>query len=280
MLNRSILVALMACLISAANAGQSPLRHVINSPYQPGPVPVDVLLPDSLAPGQTCRVLYILPVEPADQHRWGNGMEEAIKADLANRYGILCVTPGFTATPWFADHPTDPALQQESHFVKVVVPWVEAHYPARPDRSGRLLLGFSKSGYGAIMLLLRHPDLFDRAVAWDAPVDKRHPDQFRMIDVFGTEEYFQSYAIPNLVQKQEDLFRQGNARIFLMPNRDGDHAMNGVHDLLNSRGIPHHYEFTEHIQHHWSSGWLPRAAELVLGESAATTPRLPDSDQN
>ena len=47
---------------------------------------------------------------------------------------------------------------------------IEQHYPARADRDGRLLVGFSKSGWGAYSLLLRHPDRFGKAAAWDAPL--------------------------------------------------------------------------------------------------------------
>lgn len=266
---------LLMLILPHAAMASTPERRTLSSPWQPVPVSMDILVPDRLEAGTRYPVLYILPVEPQDSSRWGSGMDEAVKADLANRYGVICVAPGFAATPWFADHPSDPALQQESHFLKVVLPWVEAHYPANPTRSGRFLLGFSKSGYGAVMLLLRHPDVFERAVAWDAPIDKQHPDQFRMIDVFGTDEHFQQYAIPRLLDQHAAEFQNQPARIFLMPNRDGDHAMSAVHEKLTALGIPHTYEFTEHIKHHWASGWVPRAADLVL--SAPETRQEPEA---
>lgn len=255
----------------AATANPSVQTQLVSGPYQPEPVPVEVIVPDTLDAARLYRVLYILPVAAGTTSRWGSGIQEAAKADIANRYGVLCVAPAFSATPWFADHPTDPALSQESHFIKTVLPWVEKNYPVMPSREGRLLLGFSKSGYGSIMLLLRHPDLFDKAVAWDAPTDKTKPDQFNMIEVFGTEENFARYAIPTLVEKRADTLKGGAPRLFLMANRDGDHKMSGVHEQLLARGVPHVYEFTEHIKHHWSSGWVPRAAELVLGGGAGST---------
>ena len=43
--------------------------------------------------------------------------------------------------PWYADHPTDVGIRQESYFLKVVLPFVERTYPARTERDGRLLLG-------------------------------------------------------------------------------------------------------------------------------------------
>ena len=103
------------------------------------------------------------------------------------------MAPTFSHLPWYADHPTDPDIRQESYLLEVVIPFIEANYPARADRRGRLLLGFSKSGWGAYSLLLRHPDVFGKAAAWDAPLmmsepgkygsgdDLRHPNELRRL---------------------------------------------------------------------------------------------------
>lgn len=261
-----MVATLLPVLVGLASAAASTITtHEITGPYQPTPVAVEVITPDTLAPGRLYPVLYVLPVAPGTSSRWGSGIQEMARAGIANQYNVICVAPAFSATPWFADHPNDPALQQESHFIKTVLPWVASHLPAQQERSGRFLLGFSKSGYGAIMLLLRHPDLFERAVAWDAPIDKTRPDQFRMLDVFGAEENFAQYAIPTLVAaRAKELAAEVEPRLVLMPNRDGDHAMNGVHEQLVKLGIPHIFEPTDHLQHHWESGWAPRAAALVL----------------
>jgi len=264
-----MLIHIALCAWSAiANLEGAPetaiIPHEITGPYQPVPVAVEVLAPRTLESGRAYPVLYILPVAAGTTSRWGSGIREAARADIANRFGVVCVAPAFAATPWFADHPTDPALQQESHFIKTVLPWVESNYPVEKGRSGRFLLGFSKSGYGAVMLLLRHPDLFERAVAWDAPIDKTRPDQFKMIDVFGTEAHFERYAVPNLVRERAETFRAGEARLILMPNGDTGHPMAAVHRQLVMLGVPHVYDATGPLEHHWESGWLPEAAARLL----------------
>ena len=263
-----ILICAVALLAGLAVSSEAPPSAVatktIQSPYQPEPVPIEVLTPGTLDPERKYPVLYILPVAPGTTSRWGSGIREAAKADIANRFHIICVAPAFAATPWFADHPSDPALQQESHFIKVVLPWVEEHYPVAPSRSGRFLMGFSKSGYGAVMLLLRHPNLFERAVAWDAPLGKTAPDQFNMIEVFGTQENFACYAIPSLLAERASQLREETPRIFLMPDREGDHPMDNVCDQMKALEIPYVIEYTTGLKHSWESGWVPRAAELVI----------------
>lgn len=271
-LNHAILGLLLAIALFPAHANSTIVTKSISGPYQPEPVTVEVLTPDTMDVGRTYRVLYVLPVEPMNKTQYGAGLSEVAKANIANRYQVICVAPAFSATPWFADHPGDPALQQESHFIKTVLPWVEEHYPAERSRAGRLLLGFSKSGNGAVMLLLRHTELFDKAVAWDAPIDKTRPDQFNMIEVFGSEKHFQQYAIPVLVKQHAGKLKGDAPRIFLMSKRDGGHPMEGVHRQLRALGVPHGFEYTESIEHHWASGWVPRAAELVLGRQGTPSP--------
>src|SRR5690349_8123255 len=113
----TVYVAALLCAVVAAVDSEEPaiITKMVESPYQPEVVPIEVLLPDSLDPARSYPVLYILPVAPGTTSRWGSGIREAAKADIANRYGVICVAPAFAATPWFADHPSDPALQQESH---------------------------------------------------------------------------------------------------------------------------------------------------------------------
>ncbi|HEY3787861.1 MAG TPA: alpha/beta hydrolase-fold protein [Urbifossiella sp.] len=63
--------------------------------------------------------------------------------------------------------------------MKVFVPFIDKTYPVRAEAGGRLLLGFSKSGWGAYSLRMRHPDLFGKAAAWDAPLIQENFDAYR-----------------------------------------------------------------------------------------------------
>ena len=46
--------------------------------------------------------------------------------------------PTFSDLPWYADHPTNPLIRQETYFLKVVLPFIEKTYPARSDAGGPL----------------------------------------------------------------------------------------------------------------------------------------------
>ena len=42
---------------------------------------------------------------------------------------LICLAPAYDETPWFGDHLAEPTLQQESHRLKLVIPFVEKRYP-------------------------------------------------------------------------------------------------------------------------------------------------------
>lgn len=273
-----ILYACVACAVAAGSgASGAPLTvssaergsdgvlvHTIHSEYQSGETKFRVLLPGRMEPHKTYPVLYVLPVEAGQEKRYGVGLEAVRQHDLHNRYSLICVAPTFSHLPWYADHPTDPEIRQESYFLKVIVPAIEERYPAKSDRDGRWLLGFSKSGWGAWSLLLRHPETFGRAAAWDAPLTEAAPRNYGMGPIFGTQANFESYRIETLLRSQGD--RLGaNPRLILTGYGNFRLQHVRIHEDLVRRGIPHVYRDGPSRGHHWSSGWLPEAVELLAG---------------
>ena len=141
--------------------------HSLSSPYQAGETTLRVLLPDNRDDNKLYRVLYVLPVHEEGVRDHGEGLGEVKKYGYHNKHQLICVAPSFTTKPWFADHDLNPQKQDESHFLKTVLAFVEDNYPVQTNVEGRLLIGFSKSGWGALTLLLRNPELFHKAVGWD-----------------------------------------------------------------------------------------------------------------
>ncbi len=186
--------------ISAAEVNDSGFYvHRVESPYQDGATKIKLLLPETLTPGHCYPVIYVLPVEAGDEHRYGDGLLEVKRHDPHNRRQAIFVAPTFSQLPWYADHPSDAGIRQESHLLKVVLPAVERSYPVLAEPRGRLLLGFSKSGWGAWSLLLRHGDIFGRAAAWDAPLQMDAVGNFGSGPIFGTPENFERYQITRLL---------------------------------------------------------------------------------
>jgi hypothetical protein len=235
--------------------------HQLESPYQSGKLPVRVLVPDRLEKGKQYPVVFVLPVEMKDDAKFGNGLLEIQKHDLHNTFQAVFVAPTFSTLPWYADHPTKAELRQESHLLKAVVPLIEKNYPVRTERDGRLLLGFSKSGAGAYSLILRNPDTFGKALAFDSPLMR--DTLSKGSEVFATQENFEKYCVPKLLQKHAKTFADEKRLILLGKGfLQGQHQQ--AHALMDKLKIAHEYREGTQRKHTWDSEWVPEAVELLL----------------
>lgn len=261
---RAATLLLAVALAGASNAAAEDRTHTIRSPRQEGVTTVRVLTPDKTPANATLRALYVLPVEAADESRWGDPVAEVKRWDLANRHRLIVALPTFSALPWYADHPSSAGIRQESYLLHDVIPLVDRVYPTGASSDGRLLVGFSKSGWGAWSLLLRHPDTFAKAAAWDAPLMQAAPDRFGMGPIFGTQANFERYQISKLVRERASLLR-GKTRLVLTGFYDSfrEHHFK-MHELLVELGIPHEYRDGPKRRHHWESGWLDEAVSLLV----------------
>jgi hypothetical protein len=237
--------------------------HGIRSQFQAWTTRVRVLTPERLGAGRRYKSIYVLPVEAGGGTHWGDGLLEIKRNDLHNRHQAIFIAPDFSHLPWYADHPTDRTIRQESYLLQDVVPLIEATYPIEGGRSGRLLLGFSKSGWGAWSLLLRHPDVFARAAAWDAPFDLDRPGPYGSGPIFGTPENFKQYQVRELLRQTATSL--GDDKRLILTGYDSfgaDHRR--MHALLDELRIPHEYRDGPNRKHSWHSGWVAEAVQLLM----------------
>lgn len=238
--------------------------HTLRTEFQEKPTEVQVLLPSRLEANKRYPVVYVLPVCPGPSDRYGHGLEEVLKHKLHDKHQAIFVYPTFSALPWYADHPTNPLIRQETYFVKQVVPAIERDYPARTGAAGRYLLGFSKSGYGAFSLLLRHPQSFGKAVAWDAPLMMEQPNRFGMEPIYGTAKNFEKYQVSKLLEaKAGELGRE--RRLFLTGHAGFRDHHERAHQLMTRLKVPHEYREGPARKHDWHSGWVVEAVGLLFG---------------
>ena len=247
--------------VGAASAGET--VHQLKSVHQADETIVRVFTPSTADAAPPWRTLYVLPVEAGTGTRWGDPADEVRRLELADRHGLVIVLPTFSALPWYADHPTDPSLRQERYLLEDVLPLVESKYPVEVGPEGRLLVGFSKSGWGAWSLLLRHPKVFFKAAAWDAPLMQATPDKFGMGPIFGTEENFERYRIARLIQENAATLRDRPRLVLTGYSQSFREHHVEVHEMLDDLGIPHAYRDGPRRTHDWHSGWLEEAVRIL-----------------
>src|ERR1051325_3411469 len=165
--------------ISQSGADAAGITHyTIESPYQSNTTTLRLIYAPTSANTRDQRILFVLPVEPNEENRFGDGLTEIVRQNLHVKHNLIVVAPTFDYWPWYADHPTDGGRRQESYLIKVIIPLIDQLFPCKHQH--RLLLGFSKSGWGALSLILRHPGMFEAASTWDSPLMKAKPDGWEL----------------------------------------------------------------------------------------------------
>lgn len=272
-------LALLAVVAFGAEEGgvpDAPVRivHDLPSPHQAGGTRVEVLLPDELEAERRYPVLYLLPVVGkggTGKRPYGDPIA-LVRAAGIHRRGVICVFPGFSIAPWYGDHANDPQVAQERHLLETVLPFIDATYPTRPEAEGRWLLGFSKSGWGATTLLLRHPEAFGYAAVWDAPLmlDGSGDDwgPMGLSRVFGTKDAMLTSLPTSLVRERADHL-QDRPRLVLGVGHYWRAQTTRYHALLDEFQVPHVWRDDLTQAHRWDSGWLAPMAEALIAIATA-----------
>ncbi len=243
----------------------------VASPYTGGKNAVEVLLPDKMESGRKYPVLYVLPVGGDFGGQYGDQLQEVRKSGAHNRYGVICVSMAFDNVPWYGSHATDKKIRHDEYIKKVVVPLVEKNFPASQDPKDRLLIGFSKSGWGAVSLLLRNLDFFGAACSWDAPLmmDEKNL-KWGSAKHFGTPEQAAPNVPVTLVKKHAAELVGKPPRLAILGHSLYGQDTQAFHKLLDEQKVPHLYDDSLKFKHHWESGWLPKALDIFLKQNVKT----------
>ncbi len=235
----------------------------VESEYQNGKREIRVLPPDDYSPAKKYRVLYVLPVEPGFESRYGYGLGLLEKMDVHNRRDLILVQPGFEKTPWYGDHDTDPKTRQESHLLRFVVPYVEERYSVLNGPEGRLLFGFSKSGWGAFSLILRRPDFWGYAAGWDMPANLP-ATRFGLGKLFGSAEQLAKHRPDLLARAASAAPLKKRKRLVLTGSKGWGAHVRSFHQALVAAKLPHHFDDTLAHPHRWDERWVGPTLDALL----------------
>jgi S-formylglutathione hydrolase FrmB len=114
-----------------------------------------VVLPANLPAGRKLPVFYLLHGGGEGFRDWTNDSDAAGFAEK----GLILVMPEAASSYYMnsVDHPQD---RYEDYIVQDLIAEVESQYPVAAGRSNRAIAGVSMGGFGAVVLALKHPDLF------------------------------------------------------------------------------------------------------------------------
>jgi putative esterase len=234
-----------------------------------GPHVLRVLRPNNPAPNKAHNLLFALPVTEEGNNTYGNGMDTLRLLNAHNDYNVTIIEPSFPLSPWYADSPLDPNYRFESFMVLELQPWARANL-ATAGQEKNWLLGFSKSGVGGLALILKHPELFTVAAAWDFPADMSTYTQFDAYPNYGTEDNFQNnYRLTSsFVNARKAPFLNDN-RLWVSGYNAFQADLNDFDTLLTSLGVQHTKGVASLESHSWNSFWVPGALAGLSDASIA-----------
>jgi enterochelin esterase-like enzyme len=138
----------------------------------------NVFLPDGYDPARgPYPLLVLLHGAGGDEHSWAGrirlwqAIEDGVRAGRLPR--LIAVMPGATNT-WWID---SPFARAETTVVSDLLADVARKYPVMTTREGRAIAGFSAGAYGALRIVLKHPELFGAAALWAPAIYAEEPPE-------------------------------------------------------------------------------------------------------
>lgn len=102
----------------------------------------------------------------------------------ADKYKFIIVCPDGFYDSWYVDSPVKSNSQYETFFINKLLPEVTGKY--HPDTANIFITGLSMGGHGAMMMMLKHPDIFKSAGSTSGILDiTEFPDRWSMLNALG-----------------------------------------------------------------------------------------------
>lgn len=111
--------------------------------------------------------LFLLHGAGGSYRDWPSASHRELQR-LAEKHGLLIVTPDGTPQGWYLDSPLQPKSQIATHILDEVLPDVAARFPVTDQRS---IAGLSAGGHGAITFSLQRPGTFVSASSMSGVLD-------------------------------------------------------------------------------------------------------------
>src|SRR6185503_8151662 len=238
-------------------------------------VKINVLLPDGYQSEKDRRypVVYLLHGYGGDYSEWQKvGIVEEEKGLPA----IIVMPEGDQS--FYVNHHDDPKALWEDYVTREVVKYVEENFRTVARREGRAICGLSMGGYGAMVLGLRHPELFGAVASesgalgvpgWTTSGDIGE----RLTHIFGPENSPErtKYDLKRLLgdlpaEKRPDIYIDCGSEDFLL---DSNRAF--VAELSRQKAV---YEYREVPGAHNFPYWK-RNVRAALDHQLAALAKIP-----
>lgn len=196
----------------------------------------------------TQQILFLPATAPGDT-RYGCDQEEWPL--IQSRFGgVSCTSIRFDTMVWY-----NRQVRNEG-YTKMV-------NACGGDLRDLIVVGFSKSGCGAINFALDYPNTFKAVVVFDAPLVNEDIHRFHNLDKFYPSTQALQEDVPLRRIRNGQTF--GKTSIVLIHGEEYSDEMNSFFAELKDKGGHARVLSDIAYPHSWNSGWVVPALENVLG---------------
>ncbi|MBW8889718.1 MAG: esterase family protein [Fibrobacteres bacterium] len=224
-----------------------------------------IYLPPDYNSNATARYPVVYSLHGMGGNEWGNVpyapvLQSKILSKEINP--MIMVFVSGRGNTFYADS-KDGAVKCETSIVNELIPHIDSLFRTLPDRGHRAVNGISMGGFGALMLAMKHFELFGHVcsdiaalVNWDT-LSAQQFDQSIPKGIFGSDSnYFNSnYYPPTFVKKNADTLKALGMTVHMADNPQ-DTPMGPLYsynlsmrNLLKSKGIPVEFDSAAGVGH-------------------------------
>lgn len=202
-------------------------------------------------------LVFVLPVEAfKENYKYRSGIDECKK--LIDSYkisnNVVFIQPDYIRIPWYGNHISNKSIWQ----LDFTVDLIKSYRLKYSNKKFKVyLLGFSKSGWGSMNILIKYPELIDGILIWDAPLSTKWNEKWGMHYSFGNEENFMNNYY---------LMRENGIEFERLKNKK---IVIGGYDLfekqtkdflirLDENDIKYIYDDNLRTKHEWNKDWILR----------------------
>ena len=255
MIRSSLSAFLVLVMFAVVHGGELQVKTIASKALD-REVKINVLLPDGYGENAERRypTVYLLHGYGGDYTEW----ERVGIVDEAKGLQAIIAMPEGDQSFYINQH-GKPTERWEDYVVDEVIGFVEKNYRTVAGRKGRAVSGLSMGGYGAVMLGLRHPQLFasiashSGALGVPGPAGGDGRIAKRLDEIFGPADSEErgKYNLVKLIRELPKTHRPdvyidcGSSDFLLNDNRDFVAELSGLKVAYEYREVPgaHNFEY-------------------------------------
>jgi len=183
--------------------------HVINANYIPQPDTILIFKPKNYSNNKNFPLVILLHGWSGTYKHW-NELTGGLQI-YSDRFGFIIACPDGFYDSWYLDSPIKENSKIETFFVNDLIPGITNKY--KVDKKNIFITGLSMGGHGAMLMFLKHQDIFKSAGSLSGILDiTEFPNRWSMLNALGKiEEYpenWKSNSVYNLLDKLKGTDKQ------------------------------------------------------------------------